>query len=263
MTSELQTQHKSVLVISPHFDDVPLSLGQSLRDGALRSCDVTVHVAFGRTNWCQWVHPTRPRARWISWLRRVEEWRASRHFGYRWQAADWEEALLRWGDLDAERLLDHTADLGGDPLLDELAEWLGRLADGADRSASPDLILVPAGLGGHVDHRLVALAAARVRQSSGVPIGHYEDRPYVSHLSGERRDAAIAEVLDDPVAVDVSGPVTELTHRIVQRCYRSQMDDFFSAAMTTDLNEGAVERVWFESSRVPGFLLAPSGGWVG
>lgn len=243
-----------MVVLSPHFDDVPLSLGQSLRDGVLADCDVDVHVAFGRTNWTQWVHPTRSRARWIGLLRRSEEWRAARRFGYRWRAADWEEALLRWDDLDPDRLLDHRTDLSGDPLLAELTDWVRRQAEGATPAGPPDLVLAPAGLGGHVDHRLLALAAAGARPHAGVPIGHYEDRPYASHLTPERRAAALAEVLATPAAVDVSGPVSAATQRIVQRCYRSQMDDFFRSAMATDLRDGAAERVWFESGDVPGWM---------
>jgi len=254
MTAPSTDPHRRVVVLSPHFDDVPLSLGQSLRDGLLSRCDVDVHVAFGRTNWTQWVHPTRPRARWVGLLRRWEESRASRRFGYRWRAADWEEALLRWGDLDPDRLLDHRADLSHDPLLAELTDWVRRHGEGVTPAGPPDMLLAPAGLGGHVDHRLLALAAARARPSCTVPIGHYEDRPYVSHLAPERRTAAIAEVLGDPVPVDVSGPVSAATHRAVQRCYRSQMDDFFRSAMAADLRSGATERVWFESGDAPGWM---------
>jgi LmbE family N-acetylglucosaminyl deacetylase len=251
MTASSTPARPRVVVLSPHFDDVPLSLGQSLSDGVLSRCEVEVHVAFGRTNWSQWVHPTRSRARWIGLLRRSEEWRASRRFGYRWRAAEWEEALLRWDDLDPDRLLDHRADLSGDTLLVELTDWVRRRGEGVTPAGPPELLLAPAGLGGHVDHRLLALAAARARPSCAVPIGHYEDRPYASHLSEGRRADGLAEVLADPVPVDVSGPVTAATHRAVQRCYRSQMDDFFRSAMATDLRTGAVERVWFEAGEVP------------
>ncbi len=254
MTAPPPAGRPRVTVLSPHFDDVPLSLGQSLRDGTLSTCDVHVQVAFGRTNWTQWVHPTRSRARWIGLLRRYEEWRASRRFGYRWRAADWEEALLRWGDLDPDRLLDHRTDLSADPLLVELTDWVRRQGEGATSVGPPDLLLVPAGLGGHVDHRLLALAAAAARPHCALPIGHYEDRPYASHLTPERRRAALAEVLRRPTAVEVSGPVSGTTHRIVQRCYRSQMDDFFRSAMLADRRTGATERVWFESADVPSWV---------
>ncbi|MCZ7629358.1 MAG: hypothetical protein M5U19_09945 [Microthrixaceae bacterium] len=65
---------RDVLVVSPHFDDVPLSLGQSLTDGELsRARRVRVRVVFGRTNWTTRLHPTRGRAPVVSAWRRVEE----------------------------------------------------------------------------------------------------------------------------------------------------------------------------------------------
>lgn len=243
---------RRVLILSPHFDDVPLSLGQSLRDGRLHDCDVTVLVAFGRTNWTQWMHPTRRRARWVGLVRRAEEWCASRRFGYRWRAAGWEEALLRWGHLDPDRLLDDSAALDDDPLVDELASWVRRHARATTPAgAPPDLVLGPAGIGGHVDHRLLALALSRVSAELPNPVGHYEDRPYASLLDADERRATVARLLDSPVPVDVSGPVRGATVRTVQRCYRSQMDGYFREAMAADVRRGAVERVWFRAAEVP------------
>lgn len=238
-------------IVSPHYDDVPLSLGQSLRDGALSSCRVRVRVAFGRTNWTTWVHPTPGRARPVGWWRRAEEAVAARLFGYRWTAAGWQEALLRWGSIDNERLLDPWADLSDEPLVDELGAWLVDVARSADR---PDLVLVPAGLGGHVDHRIVALAAAGRRDELAVPVGFYEDRPYVAHLTAEEVAAQLSALGPALEPVDVSGPVTEATQRLVRRAYPSQMDDFFVTAMQRDVAAAAVERVWFAPGDVPDWL---------
>ena len=252
-------------IVSPHFDDVPLSLGQSLTDGALSQCRVKVRVVFGRSNWTNWVHPTESRATAISWWRRGEESLAARSFGYRFTAARWPEALLRWGTAGGDRLLDATADLSGEPLVDEIAEWLRAVAPQVESSSasphgssstrrsapSPELLLVPAGLGGHADHRIVALAAASVAPSLPVPLGFYEDRPYVAYLD----EAAIEQQLE-PLGLDlavreVSGPIRDHTHRIVRRCYPSQMDPYFIRAMDRDRAAGAVERVWFPTGRAP------------
>lgn len=234
----------AVTVVSPHFDDVPLSLGQSLRDGSLSRCDVTVEVVFGRTNWTNWVHPTRSRARLIGVWRRVEETMAARRFGYRWKAADWEEALLRWGVVaGGDRLLDPEADLSCEPLVGQVGNWLTGLV-GAGR-VQPDLLLVPAGLGGHVDHRIVALAAVGVRDRIDTPMGFYEDRPYVSHLDPTAVLSQIDTLGSDLDPVPVSGPITESTQRRVRRSYPSQIDDYFVDAMDRDLAEKNCERVWF------------------
>jgi hypothetical protein len=238
-----------VTVVSPHFDDAPLSLGQSLRDGALSRCDVRVRVVFGRTNWTNWMHPTAGRARAVGWWRRLEESVAAASFGYRWSAAGWDEALLRWGTMGEDRLLDPTADLRDEPLVGQIGPWLERVV-AAERDR-PELLLVPAGLGGHVDHRIVAEAASAVRSRLRVPVGFYEDRPYVAHLD----DRAVAEQLgalgEDLEPVAASGPVTAATQRRVRRAYPSQMDEFFVAAMERDVAAGAIERVWFPSGTAP------------
>ena len=50
-----------ILVLSPHYDDAPLSLGQSMVDGELSRHKVTVGIVCSRSNWTQWFHPTRSR----------------------------------------------------------------------------------------------------------------------------------------------------------------------------------------------------------
>lgn len=243
---------RRVLVLSPHFDDVALSLGQSLLDGALSRCRVQVRVAFGRTNWTVWVHPSRRRAVPVSMWRRLEEGAAGLRFGYRWRAGSWEESVLRTGDLDPNHLLDPERDLSDEPLVDELATWVRGLVDGVRRR--PDVVLVPAGLGGHLDHRLLADAAARVAPTLGVPVGWYEDRPYAAWVDPAEGDRQVASVAGEAVPVEVSGPISATSQRWVRRCYPSQIDDFFRQAMAHDLAEGNTERVWFPVGGVPGWL---------
>lgn len=241
---------RHVLVVSPHFDDVPLSLGQSLTDGALRACKVQVRVAFGRTNWTRWVHPTPGRARAVGLWRRAEEAAAAVRFRYRWRAESWAESLLRTGDLDPSSFLDPERDLSDDPLVDELARWLDRLLD-PPRGARPDLLLVPAGLGGHVDHRLVALAGLAVGDATTVPVGFYEDRPYVAYLDHAQLHQQLAFLGPRAEPVDVSGPITASTQRRVRRSYPSQIDDYFEESMARDRANGARERVWFTAKSRP------------
>ena len=240
---------RHVLVVSPHFDDVPLSLGQSLTDGTLRACRVRVRVAFGRTNWTRWVHPTPGRARAVSLWRRAEEAAAAVRFGYRWRTGSWAESLLRTGDLDPASFLDPERDLSGDPLVAELAQWLRGLL-GPPRGPRPQLLLVPAGLGGHVDHRLLALAGHSLRGSVETPVGFYEDRPYVAYLDSTQVREQLA-FLGEPEPVDVSGPITAATQRRVRRSYPSQIDDYFEELMARDRANGARERVWFAAGSRP------------
>ncbi len=245
------TTRRRVTVVSPHFDDVPLSLGQSLRDGALSRCEVRVRVAFGRTNWTTWVHPTPGRAPLIGGWRMAEETLAARRFGYRFTVARWDEALLRWGAMDRQ-LLDAGADLSAEPLVGEVSAWLELVLE--QREMQPDLLLVPAGLGGHVDHRIVAEAAAALCTTSRVPIGFYEDRPYVAHLDKGTVSDQLGQLGLELQPHAVSGPVSRSTQRLVRRCYPSQMDPYFLQAMEHDLATGAVERAWFPVGSAPDWL---------
>lgn len=239
-----------VTVVSPHFDDVPLSLGQSLTDGVLSTCEVRVRVAFGRTNWTTWVHPTAQRAPAVSWWRTIEEQAAAWSFGYSFTAARWPEALLRLGLDYSDRLLDPEVPLGDDPLIGELATWLTSVAAPA-RGASPDAVLVAAGLGGHVDHRLLALAAASVAPSCDAPIGFYEDRPYAAYLDATEVRRQLAPLGLDLERSDASGPIAARTQWRAKRCYPSQMSPYFEDAMRLDVADGAAEAVWFPSDREP------------
>lgn len=229
--------HRRILVVSPHFDDAPLSLGQSLTDGFLASCDVSVCVVFGRTNWSTRVHPTRGRAPAITAWRRLEEAWAARRFGYRSRAERFEEVILRTGSSDPGDYR-HSGDLSEDPLFAPIREKLRAWRVGCDE------LWVPAGLGRHVDHRLVALAGASLVRSGTDGIAFYEDRPYASFLEGAELEAELDELGLDLGREDVSGPISESTHARVRSCYRSQMSDFFLEAQRQDLASERPERVW-------------------
>lgn len=239
-----------VTILSPHFDDVPLSLGQSLRDGMLSRCDVKVRVVFGRSNWTTWAHPTERRSTVVSWWRRGEEELAARSFGYRYTFAGWEESILRTGEMDQSSVLDADADMADEPLVEQVAAWLHDVV----RCDRPALLLAPAGLGGHVDHRIVALAASRLIGATGTPVAFYEDRPYVSHLDAAELVSQLPVAAASLEPIDVSGPVTESTQRRIRRCYPSQMTPYFADAMSLDLARGACERVWSPLGDAPAWL---------
>ncbi len=241
----------AVTVVSPHFDDVPLSLGQSLSDG-LALWDVTVRVVFGRTNWTNWVHPT-PRLCVSGWWRRARRPRRRGRSATASAPRGGARRCCGGVTLDPHRLLDETADLSDEPLRRRgLRAWLAAARPsqppGATASSRP---AARAGLGGHVDHRIVALAAASVAPAIPTALGFYEDRPYVAYLDEGAIRAQLEPLGPDLTVRDVSGPIRAATHRRVRRCYPSQMDPYFTRAMDQDLAAGAAERVWFPSGRVP------------
>lgn len=242
---------RRVTVLSPHFDDVPLSLGQSLRDGALAWCDVRVRVVFGATNWTNWMHPTPSRATAVSWWRTVEEELAARSFGYRFTRARWQEALLRRGIEHSDHLLSGEVDDVDLPLVDDVRRWLTDVLLGVGTGVRPELLLAPAGIGGHVDHHIVATAAAQLAGSVDTPIGFYEDRPYISHVDDDELSAQLSSLCSGMQRRAVSGPVTRSTQLRARCCYPSQIAPYFTDAMDRDRADGATEGVWFPAGRAP------------
>lgn len=275
-------RRRNIVIISPHFDDVPLSLGESLRSGSLRRHRVRVRTVFGRTNWTAFVHPTPGRAPAISLWRRFEETLASALFHYRWTAADWPEVVLRTENLDSSSFLDGTVDLSGEPLVDEIGSWLtdvaasatgptagpggtgraigsdGTQSSGVDAtrrwSDPPDLVLVPAGLGGHLDHMIIATAASRVLVDGPVPVGFYEDRPYRAYVTDQAVEARIAQLIGQAEPFVVSGEVRRRTQTMIRLCYPSQMTSYFREAMELDREGASAETVWFPVGGRPVWL---------
>jgi len=233
-----------VLLLSPHFDDVPLSLGQSLTDGHLRGHDVTVVVVFSRTNWTQWFHPAldTPRILAASAWRRGEEAVAGRRFRYRVRTLGLPEWMLRTGRSDLEGLLDPSVDVTSDPTVEVVLDAVGRWV------AASDAVAVCAAVGHHVDHQVVREVGARLAGRADVDVAFYEDRPYAAIVppddltaTGDRLAVRLARPVD---RVAVSGPVTPELHRRLRRTYPSQIDELFTTAMAADATAGAVERVW-------------------
>jgi hypothetical protein len=221
------------LVLSPHFDDAPLSLGQAMLDGDLADDEVTVGVVFGRTNWQRWFHPTRGRAPIVSVIRRLEEARNARRFSYRVRTASLEEVILRTGSGDAAVFLDATAPLS-ERLVADVAAAIRPWIERADR------VLAPLGVGGHLDHRLVAAAARSTTPPTR--LAHYEDRPYACYLDDDGIAEIAASVATDLRPVDASGPIG--SEKVRRLWYPSQFDRYFTDAMQADARSGRRERLW-------------------
>ncbi|MFV0317794.1 MAG: PIG-L deacetylase family protein [Microthrixaceae bacterium] len=231
-----------VLVASPHYDDVPLSLGQSLVDGELsRAASVAVRVIFGRSNWSTVVHPTPARAPAITAWRRSEEILGALCFGYSMRALPLEEVILRTGSMDPDSFRSGAA-IAEDPLVSRVTSMLRSWRE------SCDVLVVPAGLGRHIDHRIVAHAGVRAHRAGLGPVYFYEDRPYTAYMDDGDISDELAELGLGLHPYDVSGPITEKVQRRVRRIYRSQMDPYFLDAQRRDRERSTSERVWVPTS---------------
>lgn len=227
-----------VLVLSPHYDDAPLSLGQSMVDGELARHRVTVGVVFSHSNWTVWFHPTRRRWPLATAIRAGEEQLNARRFGYRVRHGGIEETVLRTGVLATESFLN--ADF--DPTTPEAAATLASVTDVLERwTRTADVVIAPLGLGDHVDHQLVREAARRAMHA-GTPVAFYEDRPYACALDDDTIATHAAAIDPRLVRRAVSGPMGPGKHR--RLWYPSQFDAYFTDAIASDEQDERREHVW-------------------
>ena len=242
----LEPRLRRVVVLSPHPDDAPLSLGQSLLNGLLSQYPVTVVVLFGRTSGTRWrmarrvdrrvFGPEPSRYRFTSMWRQCEEAVAGVAFGYSRTIKTLSEAPLR---PDGDKLLDTTRVLR-EP--SELTEQIQELLRPYLRSDT--LLLSPAGFGGHIDHQLVAYAAAALQNCSGANIGFYEDRPYSTDLDDAAIQAQIDHLNSELIPVIASEAATASMFRRLKLAYPSQTMAQYVAQMSAMPAVRSRERIW-------------------
>jgi LmbE family N-acetylglucosaminyl deacetylase len=233
---------RTKIFLSPHFDDVALSCGGIVAMAAAagqEACIVTVCGALppraATSALTDKVHRSRGFADGVAYVsaRREEDRAAAAVLG----------AKVEWGaSLDAiyRRPDDYrlsSALLGPpDPADPLLAETTALIADLRRRFPGATLF-APLGIGGHIDHRLIAAAA----RAAGGGICFYEEFPQRVRL--------------DPQAIPGRPELTDIGPYVNQRidavlCYRSQIRPLFGgdgaarAAIIDHVASTGGERVW-------------------
>lgn len=173
----------TLVVLSPHLDDAILSCGALLADAAARRLDVLVITVFnGRPTTRLSSAAQRFHARCgladelVMKEREREDDAALATIGARTVRLGQPEALYRhrpdgahWYAADDAIFVPEP-----EPLAEPLPNLARLIADHVCK-AEPALVVAPLAIGGHVDHRIVARAAAAL----SYPVVHYEDVPYV------------------------------------------------------------------------------------
>ena len=146
--------------------------------------------------------------------------------------------MLRLGTTDTTVYLDPTFDAAASPELASVVSAIRAWASDADA------VMVPLGMGGHVDHLLCAEAGRLLAREPGSKVSFYEDRPYVSFCSADEVVARAAAVGPSLVPVPVSGPISAAKRR--RLFYPSQIDANFERALRIDVDGAHRERVWVD-----------------
>lgn len=226
------------LFLSPHLDDAVLSCGGLI--GWLSSdCTVTVASVFTGAPWfgpysglATWLHNISGyrRARPLFRARRSEDRTATARLGANFRHLSFRDSVYRKGK-PGQWLYQSSVQTTPKPDDEELIERLGKSLK--DLCQGYDFVICPLGIGGHVDHRIVRIAAER----HSLPHAYYPDIPYVWMTS--KNDLDIAPDLHR-VAFTLSDACTTAWLCAVQD-YRSQlrMLDGAVGCLTSKLKEHA------------------------
>ena len=228
----LLTRPQRHLFLSPHYDDVPLSAGATVRLLADRSLTPETLVVFGS-------EPDRARPlsefaramheRWgltaneVIARRQAEEGAAAAVLGARTRVLPFRDAIYRGNFYLSDD------DLFGSPATEE-ATLPAAIAASLDLVDSPDAttrIYAPLGVGKHVDHQIVHLAAQELA-TRGWDVWFYEDIPYaLKPMALETRLAEIRSTARlEPVAIVPANSTWDQKLDAILR-YPSQLETVF------------------------------------
>ena len=219
----------TALFLSPHLDDVVFSCGgfaAVLADRGWNTVLVTVFTrsvmpASGFALACQLDKGLAADVDYMA-LRRAEDQKAADILGFR---------SVRWLDLPEapHRGYDSAAALFDD-LLEGDAVSVPVSAELLQLGVEfrPDLVLVPQGLGNHVDHRQVTAAAVRCFRPDQV--GYYRDTPYAIRVPGASPQPGVPT--DDVALIGIAqGSYSPLDRKVAAaQAYASQVGFQFGGA---------------------------------
>jgi len=201
-----------LVVLSPHLDDAALSLGGTLLTLS-RSHPIVVWNVFSRSRASR--YRTLRGGRIVEPWRRMEETVASLLLGVSVRFLGFPEAMLR-GHRDPRRDAVNATDL---QVLQQVRHRLSSLLTGE----GVGVLLVPLGVGSHVDHVLVREAAKGLLSQDGgrsPAVVMYEDLPYVEGTDSFEWLATVGGSCE-AMYVDISPAMVRKL--LVLRIYRTQV----------------------------------------
>ncbi|MBJ7311500.1 PIG-L deacetylase family protein [Rugamonas sp. CCM 8940] len=184
---------RRILLLSPHADDVAYSIGGIVARLATQA-DILLMTVFGRSGWALPQALCAESADAVSAVREQEDraYCARRRIDYALLPCP--DSFLMGYDEATELSAAAAAD---DPRTADIVKLIG---DAVARLL-PHIVLAPCGLGGHVDHQIVRLAADALER---VEVLYYEDLPYSAGLPLAELDRQLsAQGLVPKVTADI------------------------------------------------------------
>jgi LmbE family N-acetylglucosaminyl deacetylase len=261
------------IFLSPHFDDIALSCGgmaARLSRAGARCIALTVFTApaqsdvplsgFAQLQHDWWEAAGGAAGKPINEVRRDEERAAVRLLDLEPVWLDLPDAPYRRGSSGDFFYTSNDALMGGIVAPEERRQLVRDISREVSRITRESgvrgrvRVFAPLGVGGHVDHKLVFLAARRLGPRYGVL--YYEDYPYAA------REGALGTRLDE-LATTMQARVTSISDLIGLKIaaiarYKSQLDVLFGSAdampaavrayaqsVAAQSGTGMAERYWY------------------
>ncbi len=197
------------IFVSPHYDDIALSVGGTAALVAQQKRDPVIELLFGSepepdqslTAFAEEMHQQWGMATHEVILgRRREEAAASATLGTRDAFAPFHDAIYRGAQYTSNDLLFGTPGVDDAKLPIAIVDWLG-LSRVPDRNTR---VYFPLAIGNHVDHQIAYKAGVEVARN-GWEVWFYEDLPYALRDGvREMRLAEVGETFTVCAVVDVS-----------------------------------------------------------
>lgn len=168
---------RNVIMLSPHCDDIPLSLGASLLAGEW-GADVHVVVIYSLSRYTLgrgW--DNEPEA--ATATRNAEERRAAELAGYTVEFLGFPEPGVRPGYTQVTDIFNPDLSFDPDPIWQPMRERLLEIL-----GSHSGVAVSPLGIGRHIDHRMVTACFREASAASSRLIpAFYEDLPYAGRFS--------------------------------------------------------------------------------
>lgn len=243
MTPRIDIKNEGVLILAPHCDDIPLSLGACLTCGLLGSY-VQVIVVFTLSCYTRFQLGTADLGETTA-MRISEELRAARIANYSVKFLPFPEPFARPGFKNLEDICNPKRNPKDEEIWPIVYKSLMHLMQ-----SHRGPILGPLGCGNHIDHRIVSVCLREYSEiSSEIFPAFYEDLPYAAKLSNiEIKFLLPTSNPKTPfVQIDLKGGSIEKKLNLLT-IYKSQLgyEDILIIKKHWDINKS--ERLWIKSS---------------
>lgn len=231
-----------VLILSPHCDDVPLSLGGSLINGYLGK-NIEVIIVFSKSAYTE-NNKGNADITETTKVRRNEEKIAAEKLGYEVTFWDYGEPFVRPGFKLLKDVCNPSRDPKDDPVWLTINKRVERLL-----KDYRGIVIAPLGCGNHIDHRIINMAVNEFYKNNSnlknIYPAFFEDLPYFSERDVWRVDQLKKNMPDRLSFFQHCFEFKDVDKKLnVLHSYASQMNKEYYKSIIDHWNNYRGEFIW-------------------